>query len=263
VTLKNESAQGGLRVPEAANGIQINFCKNVECSNFGVPASTQKQPKGPGAKERRTDSYSINSSPNKRGENIPRLECDVCREKPPLRSNRAIEEEQNRLMGYLSEKPVGCTEEKCPNHLVDLKAGKLYYQAFGKTKSGSQRYRCKLCKTTFAIGSPTKQHRAPYKNIQVFRLQVNKMPLKRICEVADIDIHSLYGKIDFIHRQCLAFAADRERTLLDGMPIKRLYIAASRHRPILHAGEKTDISVRTTDCYAERGRKKMVRLQPI
>ena len=136
MTLKNESAQGGLRVPEAANGIQINFCKNVECSNFGVPASTQKQPKGPGAKERRTDSYSINSSPNKRGENIPRLECDVCREKPPLRSNRAIEEEQNRLMGYLSEKPVGCTEEKCPNHLVDLEPGSSITKHSAKQNPG-------------------------------------------------------------------------------------------------------------------------------
>jgi hypothetical protein len=192
------------------------------------PAETQKQPRGPGAKERRKDTYSVNSKPNERGESLPRLECDICGEKPPIRSNLAIEEEKNRLLEYLIEKPVGCSDDKCPNHLIDVKAGKLYYQSFGKTKSGSQRYRCKLCNTTFAVGSPTKQQREPHKNVQVFRLLVNKMPLKRISEAADISMPSLYDKVDFIHRQCLAFVADRERALLNGIQIRRLYIAVDR-----------------------------------
>ncbi len=52
--------------------------------------------------------------------------------------------------------------------------------------------------------------------------------MRRICEVADIGPESLYGKIDFFYRQCLAFAADREKRLLNGMPMSRLYIGVDR-----------------------------------
>ena len=34
------------RIPLAANRIQVNFCKNPKCTNFGVPASNESQPKG-------------------------------------------------------------------------------------------------------------------------------------------------------------------------------------------------------------------------
>ncbi len=132
------------------------------------------------------------------------------------------------MLDYLNEQLIGCTDEKCPNHRVDVKEGKLYYQSFGKTKSGSQRYRCKLCNTTFAVGASTKQQPEPHKNIQILRLLVNKMPMKRISEVADISMPSLYDKIDFIHRQCVAFVAGREKVLLNGMPIRRLYISVDR-----------------------------------
>ena len=53
---------------------------------------------------------------------------------------------------------------------------------------------------------------------------MNKSPFRRICEVADIDPKTLYGKINFIQSQCMAFAADREKRLLNGMEIPRLYL---------------------------------------
>jgi hypothetical protein len=36
------------RIPLEVAGVQVNFCENPSCSNFGVPASAEKQPKGPG-----------------------------------------------------------------------------------------------------------------------------------------------------------------------------------------------------------------------
>jgi len=57
---------------------------------------------------------------------------------------------------------------------------------------------------------------------------MNKSPFRRICEVADIDPKTLYGKIIFIYGQCLAFAADREKRLLNGMAIPRLYLGVDR-----------------------------------
>lgn len=49
-----------------------------------------------------------------------------------------------------------------------------------------------------------------------------------VSAVADIDPKTLYGKINFIHCQCLAFAADREKRLLNGMAIPRLYLGVDR-----------------------------------
>jgi hypothetical protein len=39
------------RVPAEVGTIQVNFCKNPQCQNFGVPASTERQPRDRGAKE--------------------------------------------------------------------------------------------------------------------------------------------------------------------------------------------------------------------
>jgi len=47
------------RIPEAVEGIQVNFCKNPRCENFGIAASVVKQPKGPGIKNLKHDVYKI------------------------------------------------------------------------------------------------------------------------------------------------------------------------------------------------------------
>jgi len=52
---------------------------------------------------------------------------------------------------------------------------------------------------------------------------MNKMPLRRIGEVAGINEETLYRKINFLHRQCLLFAASRER-ILPEKQIRRLYV---------------------------------------
>ncbi len=49
----------GSRIPVEVNGIQVNFCKNPRCPNFGSPASTGKQPKGPGSLQRGGDGYAV------------------------------------------------------------------------------------------------------------------------------------------------------------------------------------------------------------
>lgn len=51
------------RVPIEVDGIQVNFCKNPQCQNFGVPASTKRQPRGKGAEERGRDTYNVVGPP--------------------------------------------------------------------------------------------------------------------------------------------------------------------------------------------------------
>jgi hypothetical protein len=97
---------------------------------------------------------------------------------------------------------------------------------------------------TFAVSNrATLRQRMPEANEMVFKLLMNKMPLKRICETADINIVTLYRKIDFIHKQCLDFAAFHERRL-PGMNIPRLYLSVDRQDYVINwvqAGDKRNI----------------------
>ena len=47
------------RVPKEVGTIQVNFCKNPQCKNFGIPASTIRQPRGRGAAKRGRDTYTV------------------------------------------------------------------------------------------------------------------------------------------------------------------------------------------------------------
>ncbi|MBP8789150.1 MAG: hypothetical protein KBF41_15605 [Azonexus sp.] len=68
----------------------------------------------------------------------------------------------------------------------------------------------------------------PHKNRGIFLDLMNKAPFNRICEKHSINIGTVYRKLDFIHQQCQAFVADRERRLADGLEIPRLYLATDR-----------------------------------
>jgi transposase-like protein len=234
------------RIPKAVNGIQVNFCKNPLCLNFGRPASMKSQPRGPGASGRDRDSYKLSGASRAR----TYLVCNLCGEMPPLKSNLAISEELDRLSAYLVPKQIpSCPTESCQNHSVGILVPKAYY-SFGKTKSGSQRYRCRKCETTFAVGGATLRQKKPEVNEAVFKLLVNKMPFNRIMEVADISASTLYSKINFIHRQCLAFAAVQERRLPD-LSIRRLYLSVDRQDHVINwkrADEKCNVILTAVGC---------------
>lgn len=68
----------------------------------------------------------------------------------------------------------------------------------------------------------------PHKNRDVFSLLMNKMPINRIAEVTGLAPTSIYGKIALIHRQCMAFAGQREQQLVQGLPLQSMYVAVDR-----------------------------------
>jgi len=110
------------RMPQAVEGIQVNFCKNPRCENFRIPASVVKQPKGLGTKNLERDTYRITSKKNARGISIPILACEFCDERPTIKSNQAIHEELYRLSSYLLPVISSCPNETCPNRAVDISA---------------------------------------------------------------------------------------------------------------------------------------------
>jgi len=114
------------RIPATIAGLQYNFCKNIECSQFGLISNNQSTVKG----EKKP--YKFVSG----GKNYPLLKCNKCGESPPLKSNHGIVSEINRISAYLEPKKiVFCPNQDCENKTVPLGTKKVY-RSFGKTRGG-------------------------------------------------------------------------------------------------------------------------------
>lgn len=233
------------RIPLEVAGIQVNFCKNPGCPNFGVPASAEKQPRGPGARERGRDSYRVASGTygqNRKG--TPVITCLKCNEAPPIKSNQGVNEERKRMAAYLASAPEpSCPNEGCPNHGVSVNRGKGNYQSYGTTAAGSPRFLCRCCGKTFSVSArkPAKNHLLPHKNSEVFGMLVNAVPMRRICKIARISQKTLYDKIRFLHRQAMAFVARRERRLLTGeVAPEKLYLSVDRQDHLINWANRKD-----------------------
>jgi len=217
------------RVPAESHGININFCKNPNCANFGIPIET-------------TSTYGNNRYivvANSKG--IPAGRCNTCGEHFPLKSNQGIFEEVWRIAGETFGEP-SCPVNTCANHHVPLSVAQAYY-AFGTTPSGSQRYRCRVCDKTFSVKpkkrSPIANQQLSSKNTRIFENLVNKMPLRRIIETTKISPSVLYERIDFFYEQALAFLADREAKL-SSMKLDRLYIGVDRQEYAINWSRRKD-----------------------
>ena len=104
-----------LNFPATQQTIQINYCRNPNCKNYGVPAQTKSQRPGPSPERDRN--YKVQST-NKGL--VPAIRCHACNESPPIRSNSAIAAELDRLLDEdrlwtLTER-IECINEDCDNH---------------------------------------------------------------------------------------------------------------------------------------------------
>lgn len=61
-----------------------------------------------------------------------------------------------------------------------------------------------------------------------------------MAEITGLDFKTLYGKIEFIHRQCLAFAANRERQMLEGLALPKMYVAVDRQAYVVNWSSRKD-----------------------
>jgi transposase-like protein len=165
-----------------------------------------------------------------RNKGISSCICVSCGEGFPLKSNLGIAEEVARMASYLAPpSAVCCRNDACANHTDQVPIGTPgAYASSGKTAIGNPRWRCSVCGKTFSQNvKATARQREHHKNKTIFKLLVNKMPVRRIIEVADIHPKTFYHRLDFLHQQCQAFAAHRERALAN-LPIRRLYLGVDR-----------------------------------
>lgn len=219
-------------VPLESNGLNFNFCKNPQCANFGVPIESQVKR---GA--RTNNRYSLVGF----AKDFPGVRCNQCGEHYPLKSNAGVFEEQWRIEGETFVAHA-CPDFACSNHRTPIQTRKAY-QSFGVTQTGSKRYRCQICKKTFSVknekSSPVARHVYPEKNALILKLLVNKMPLRRICSVAEIAPRVLYERINFFYDQALALLSAYESNL-DSMPIRRLYIGVDKQDYAINWSDRTD-----------------------
>lgn len=223
-------------LPPEAYGINVNFCKNPHCRNFGVPADVVKHrhKKGSLAVTPGT-AYGLVSSHRRLA-----LKCLLCEERFAVKSNLAVAEELARFSAYLTQAPaICCTNQTCKNKSISVEVPGAY-QRFGSTAAGTPRYRCLLCRKTFS-GRPKalNKQRITHQNKTILLALTNKMPMRRIAKVTGISADTLYRKIDFLHKQCLAFSASREVRLKD-LDLQRLYISVDRQVYLVNWGEEAD-----------------------
>lgn len=211
------STQNYPRIPPEHGDIQVNHCKSPNCINYGIPA---EQTSTRGSNRYTLDLHKAVSS----------CICTFCGEGFPLKSNLGIAEEVERMVSYLMPPAAACCHNKaCSNHIDQVPVNTAgAYVSFGKTLIGNPRWRCNVCGKTFSQNTKaTARQREHHKNKTIFKLLVNKMPVRRIIEVTDIDPNTFYHRLDFLHRQCQSFSANRERALAN-LAIRRLYLGVDR-----------------------------------
>ena len=213
------------RIPRAYKGIQVNFCKDPNCPNFGVPAKVRKLKSG-GPKGTGRDTYTL----DKKRYKLPHLICSLCNEVIPIRSNEAIHQEFSRISIYLNTNDSpSCPNPDCLNHVIKLDDAPKSYYLHGKTHSGSLRYKCKNCGKTFSVPAKTAlNHKKPHLNRRIFLDLVTQSSLASIRKTEFISYSTIYGKIDWLYQRCIKFAASRENLLRNGLVLPKLYIGVDR-----------------------------------
>lgn len=217
------------RIPAEHEGLQLNFCRNLECENFGVPPLAVA-----GSGTASTDGYRAIGRVTE-----STIYCSRCNQSFSLKSNRAtIEEFERQRAPFMRIDDPACQNLACVNHAV---VSPECYQSFGKTPGGSTRYRCKACRHTFSVSTrSTTRQRHPEINELVLNLLVNKVPMRRICEVASIQPAVLYSRIQFFHRQAVRFVSDRESALRERLSFTKLRIAVDRQDHVFNWASSAD-----------------------
>lgn len=220
------------RVPPAVEGVQANFCRNVNCENFGVPPAAKVTRGRPKSGQPVGDGYQLDAGKKSKGKKIL---CTKCDQRFSIKSNLAIVEELHRLSAYLEEESKtepSCPHEGCANHGVSI-ATKGRYQRYGRTEAGSQRWLCNSCEKKFSEPERDRKRPCSHEEALLFRMLVNKVNLRSIADILEISLPTVYAKIDLIHAKCLAFLADRERRLPE-LGLRRLYLCADRQDFVLN-----------------------------
>lgn len=218
------------RVPPADGDIQSNFCRNINCENFGVsPQDKVSSGRTKAGQVRVQDGYRMSTNGKR-----TRLTCAKCGQHSSVKSNAGIKEELDRISAYLNPPPPpSCPNPECANHGKSAATSEGLYLSRGYTSAGSPRWWCKACGSTFSARKLARKHLKSHKDAEIFSLVVNKGAIRTMARHTRLSPQTVYDRLDFIHRQCLAFLGDRERRIAD-LNLRRLYISTDRQDYVLN-----------------------------
>lgn len=169
------------KLPPAADGLQLNFCKTLACRNFGL--SDEKY-------------YLLQHTDPSR----PGLVCRECGAFPPLLNNQGVIEELNRLKKQDAGNLAACSTEGCEAYGKPVLTHREHYHAFGYSGE-RQRYRCKHCQATFV---DKWSNANPKLDIQqrLLGLLFTGHPVREICRKLHINPKTFYDHLEQIAARC-------------------------------------------------------------
>lgn len=210
VSQKSATA-GNRRLPLPIFGVDVNFCRNAQCAQFGVH---------PDPRDGRTIQSAPANTNFSRGTvggsgDKKRFTCGSCGQESVLKNNRAIVEEYTRLRRLQRPDGAGksCRTVACISRGKSVDDRPELYRKVGRPRAGHQRFLCKRCNSTFTVGHPARNHRRQSKNGQVLKLLVHGNSLSKISVIADLAPRDVYRKPDFIYERVREFTARREGDL--------------------------------------------------
>ncbi len=169
------------KLPPAADGLQLNFCKTLACRNFGLSDAKH---------------YLLQDSDPSR----PGLVCRECGAFPPLLNNQEVLIELNRLKQQDTGNLAACHTEGCVAQGRPVLTNREYYHAFGYSGE-RQRYRCKHCQSTFVDKWSSSNPKSEIQQ-RLLGLLFTGHPVREICRKLSINPKTFYDHLDQIAARC-------------------------------------------------------------
>ncbi|MEW8492512.1 MAG: hypothetical protein AB2604_01815 [Candidatus Thiodiazotropha taylori] len=196
--------------------LQVNFCKNPRCENFGIPA--KEEPVKPGPNPDRDSHYKVTNTAKGR---VPAILCKSCKEKIPIKSNAGISAEFERITrpALTTTEKLACKTTTCPNLGKSVAVHPECYSKAGfHSITGEQLYLCKACKKRLLASDPVRIHqKTRHLASDLFSRVVNKSPVRGSIRGMSIKSpDSYYSMVDFISRRCNLLSGKFDRRMIDG-----------------------------------------------
>jgi transposase-like protein len=158
-----------------------------------------------------------------------------------MQSNLAIAEELLRISTFLEPDWPACPRPTCELYGKSGEEFHARYTRYGTNGNGTPRYKCAACLKIFSHGGKSdKRQRETHKNRDIFLHLVNTVPIRRVIKLLDLSTSVLYSRLDFIHRQCVAFVGDRERTLVERSDLGKRYLSTDRQKLIVNWSSRNE-----------------------
>lgn len=217
--------------------IQLNHCTNPFCRWFGE--DQERLGKQRGTTGRKHYKYKLTGSPTIAGDRDINCNEDIhtpgavggCQTNPI--STWSAAEEIKRLVTINSavdlEPSYQFHKDNCTSYAGTPFSNPELFQNYGRSKTNSTRYKCKGCgKLTNVL--PAKEQAFSYHQqrsdilMDLAAMLVNRVPVRRACEILGIGSQTYYNKLEYIFMRCLEFLERHETEALANKSFDKLWI---------------------------------------